>query len=119
MAAGAKIGMKVMSIVIGVPVGIVTRNIIERTWTAARPTEPPRKASDAGVQWADALGWAALSAVGIVAADMLTRRGTEVAFTAITGTPPPPSKPGKKAGKGSKKLEKAAEKSPATNEGSD
>jgi Protein of unknown function (DUF4235) len=110
MAAGAKIGMKLMSIVIGVPVGILTKKVVERTWLAARPENPPRKSTDTDVQWGDAIGWAALSAAGIVVAELVTRRGTQVAYRAITGNEPPPPKPGKDA----KKLEKAASKAKVT-----
>ena len=110
MAAGAKIGIKAMSMVIGIPVGIVTRKAIERLWIAVRPDDPPRKPTDADVRWGDAITWAALSATGIVVADLLSRRSAEAAFRAITGTQPPPTK----AGKAPKKLAKASEKSKAT-----
>ncbi len=104
MAVGAKIGLKMMSVVIGIPVGIVTKKAVERTWRAARPEDPPRKPSEPEVRWADALGWAALSAVGIVIAELVTRRSAEAAYHAITGSQPPPPKPSKDA----KKLAKAS-----------
>jgi hypothetical protein len=97
MAMGSKVGMKVMSIVIGIPVGIVTKKVVERTWTTVRPEDPPRKPAEPDVRWVDALGWAALSAVGIVVAELVTRRSAEVAFKAITGNQPPPPKPDKHA----------------------
>ena len=110
MAAGAKVGMKVISVVIGIPVGIVTKKLVERTWSVARPEDPPRKPSDADVRLVDAAGWAALSAVGIVIAELVTRRSTEVAYQAITGNPPPPPK----AGKDAKKLAKVEAKAKTT-----
>jgi Protein of unknown function (DUF4235) len=110
MAAGAKVGMKVISLVIGIPVGIVTKKAIERTWVAVRPHDPPRKPTEADVRWADAIAWGALSATGIVVADLLTRRSAEAAFRAITGSPAPETK----AGRAPKKLAKASEKSAAT-----
>lgn len=112
MAIGAKIGMKVISIAIGIPVGIATRKAVERAWALARPDQPPRKPTDPGVQWTDAVAWAALSGVGIVLADLLTRRGSEVAYQAITGSPAPEPKPGKDA----KKLQKAQEKAKVTDD---
>lgn len=99
MAAGAKVGMKVISFVIGIPVGIMTKKVVERSWTAVRPQDPPRKPSEADVRFMDAVGWAALSAIGIVVAELITRRSTEVAYQALTGNPPPPPKPGKDAKK--------------------
>lgn len=110
MPAGAKIGMKLISVAVSIPVSIATKKVVERLWVAARPNDPPRKATEAEVAWTDAIGWAALSAVGIVIAELATRRSTEVAFRAITGTEPPPAKPAKP----SKKLAQASEKSKAT-----
>jgi hypothetical protein len=110
MAVGAKVGMKLVSVVIGIPVGIATKKAVERTWTTVRPKDAPRKPSEPDVRWSDALGWAALSAVGIVMAELVTRRSAEVAYHAITGNQPPPPKPGKDA----KRLAKASEKASAT-----
>jgi Protein of unknown function (DUF4235) len=110
MAAGAKVGIKVMSIVIGIPVGIVTKKAVERLWVTVRPEDPPRKPTESDVRWGDAIAWGALSATGIVIADLLTRRSAEAAFRAITGNQPPAAK----AAKGAKKLEKASEKANAT-----
>jgi hypothetical protein len=110
MAIGAKIGIKMMSFVIGIPVGIATKQVVERVWAATHPDDPPRKPSDGDVRWLDAVSWAALSAVGIVVADLLTRRSAEAAFAAITGNPPPEPKPGKPP----RTLAKASEQSRAT-----
>jgi uncharacterized protein DUF4235 len=112
MAAGAKIGMKLMSIVIGIPVGIATKKVVERTWVAVRPDDPPRKPTEADVHWSDAVSWAALSAVGIVLAELITRRSSEVAYRTLTGSEPPAAKPGKAA----KKLQKASEKANLTDD---
>ena len=110
MAAGGKIGVKVLTIALGIPIGIVTRKIVERTWEAAGPTDRPRKPGEDGVAFADAIAWGALSAVGIVVADMITRRSAEAAYSAITGNQPPPGKPSK----AHKKLGQASEKSKVT-----
>jgi hypothetical protein len=95
MAVAGKVGLKLMSVVIGIPIGIVTKKTVERAWLAARPEDPPRKPSEPDVRWTDALGWAALSAAGIVVAEMITRRSAEMAYHAITGNEPPPPKPDK------------------------
>ena len=112
MAIGATIGLKVINLAIGIPVGIATKKLVERTWAAARPDQPPRKAKDVDTKWSDALAWAVLSAAGIVAAEFLTRQGTAVAYRSITGTEPPPPKPGK----ASKKLSGASEKAKVTDD---
>src|SRR5438445_934796 len=105
MANGAgRLAMRVLTIAVGIPVGIATKKAVEATWSTARPADRPRKPKDAGVRWADAIGWAALSAAGVVAADLLTRRGAEEVWRILLGTEPPPAKPSKEQ----KKLERAA-----------
>ena len=89
MAVGAKIGMKVLTIAIGVPVTMASRKVVERAWLALRPEDPPRDAKEADVTWADAVTWGALSAVGLVAADLAKRKGAEQAYRVITGSEPP------------------------------
>ena len=101
-----RITMKLMSVAVGIPVGIVTKKLVEQAWATARPADAPRKASEPGVRWGDAITWAALSAVGVVVADLVTRRGAEEVWRTLIGTEPPPPK----TTKAEKKLEKAAEK---------
>src|SRR3979411_1678554 len=72
MGPWAKIGMRVMSMVIAIPVSIVTKKIVERAWSTARPDDPPRKPTESEVRWADAIAWAAVSAIGIVVSDLVT-----------------------------------------------
>lgn len=95
MAAAAKIGIKVMTLVIGIPVSIASRKLVEAAWHAARPEDPPRKPSEEGVRWVDAVAWGAMSAAGVVVADLITRRSAQATYRAVTGNEPPPSKPSK------------------------
>jgi hypothetical protein len=112
MAAGAKIGIRVIGIVIGIPVSIATRKLIEGAWHAARPEDPPRKPSEEGVHWADAIAWGAISAVGVVVADLVTRRSAEATYRVVTGNEPPPAK----QSKAEKKMVKSRQKSGVTDE---
>jgi hypothetical protein len=89
MAFAAKVGVKAISIVIGIPIGIASKKAVERTWLAIRPQDPPRKPSEPDVRWTDALGWAALSAIGIVVAELITQSAAKAAFKALTGNEPP------------------------------
>lgn len=91
--AAGKVGIKVMSLAIGIPVGIATRKAVQKIWDSTRGCETPRKPSDAGVQWTDAIVWAALSGVGVVVADLISRRTAEGAYRALTGNPPPATHP--------------------------
>jgi hypothetical protein len=106
MSLGPKIVMKLISFGVGIPVGIATKRVVEGAWHATRGEEPPRKPSDPGVRWADAIGWAALSAAGIVAAELATRRGAEEVWRRVIGTEPPPPK----QSKAQKKLGQAQDK---------
>jgi hypothetical protein len=87
-----KLGMKVITVAIGIPVSILTRKAVERIWIAAGP-DRPRQASDAGVQWADAISWAALTAIGMTIADLITRKGAEEIYRSAFAKDPPSSKP--------------------------
>src|SRR4051794_17397787 len=108
MGVGAKIGIKTINIVIGIPVGIATKKLVERLWSLARPEDADREPADGAVQWLDAIAWGALSAAGIVAADLVSRHTAEAAFRAITGNQPPPTKPGRAGKRLGKAREKAA-----------
>src|SRR6478672_2314372 len=85
---GAKVTMKVMTMAIGIPIGIATKNVVEKIWIAAGP-DRPRTAADDGVQWADAIAWAALTGVGMAVADLITRKGAIEVYRTLLGTEPP------------------------------
>ena len=93
--AAARIVMKGFSIAVGIPVGIATKRLVDEVWAIARPGNPPREPKQAGVIWRDAITWAALSAVGVVVADLATRKGAEEVWRTLVGTEPPPPKPSK------------------------
>jgi len=100
---GGKLLFKLISIAVGIPVGIAVRKGIEKAWVAARPQSPPRAADDPNVGWGDALGWATLSAVGVAAGTLMRTKGAATLYRGLTGNPPPVKKPektadGKKAG---------------------
>lgn len=95
MAAGARIGVRLIASVIGVPVSIVTRKLVEGAWHAARPGDPPRRPSEGGVRWVDAVAWGAMSAAGVVVADLVSRRSAEATYRVVTGNEPPPPKQSK------------------------
>jgi len=83
-----KLGLKVVTIAIGIPVGILAKRAVEKAWLAARPEDPPRKPNDPDVSWGDALGWAALSAVGVAVADLVTTKGAASVWRSLTGGEP-------------------------------
>lgn len=98
-----KFGMRLLTVVIGMPIGIVARKAVEKTWEAARPYDPPpKKVKDGTVNWGDAIAWGVLSATGMVIADLVTRKSAESTYRVLTGSEPPPAKV-----KASKKVRKA------------
>ena len=105
---GAKFGIKLMTLVISIPISIATRKFVEQAWQTVRPEDPARVPADQNVRWTDAVGWAALSAVGVVLADLIARRSAELAYQVMTGNEPPQTKPVK----ASRKIAQAAQKSP-------
>ena len=110
MAAAGKIGVKLMALVIGIPVSIATRKLVEAAWNAARPERAPREPSEEGVRWVDAVAWGAMSAAGVALADLITRRSAEATYRAVTGSEPPPGKPSKEQKKQEKEQKKQAKK---------
>lgn len=84
------IGWKITTIAIGIPVGIAAKKGVERAWAAARPDQPSRSAKDPEASWGDALGWAALSAVGVAVAQLVTMKGASTVWRKLVGAEPPP-----------------------------
>jgi hypothetical protein len=85
---GAKIVMKVVTIGVSIPVGLAARTFVEKVWVAAGP-DRPREAKDNGVQWVDAISWAALTGITTAAADLLSRKFAEEVYHTIIGQKPP------------------------------
>ena len=84
-----KLGFKLVTVAVSIPVGILARKGVEKLWNAARPNDPPHSPSEPGVSWADALGWAALSAIGIAAAELVSLKGAAEVWRTLTGSEPP------------------------------
>jgi hypothetical protein len=109
--AGSRIGMRLLTTLIGIPVGLVTKRVVDKTWQAARPEDPPKDVKDTKAKWTDAVGWAALSAAGLALTEIATRKGAETAYRKVFGSEPPPPKPSKAEKKAQKQLAKAAAES--------
>jgi hypothetical protein len=100
---GGKISMKVLTIALSIPIGIATRKVVETVWVAAGPKDEEKVKSE-GTQWADAIGWAALTAIGMAVADLATRKAAQETYRTVFGIEPPK---GKVKSKAYKKVAKA------------
>jgi Protein of unknown function (DUF4235) len=87
-----RIGWRITTIAVGIPVGIAAKKGVEKAWAAFRPANPPRAAKDPDVTWGDALGWAALSAVGVAVAQLVTTKGAASLWRRLVGAEPPVNK---------------------------
>jgi hypothetical protein len=85
-----RLTMKILTVVLSIPVGIATKKAVDRVWATARPADAPRKPGERGVKWGDAVGWAALSAVGLVVTNLVSRKGAEELWRTVVGGEPPP-----------------------------
>jgi hypothetical protein len=105
--AASKLTMKILTVVIGIPVGKATKRAIDKTWARTGGDESSRNPKHARARWTDAIGWAALSAAGVAVAQLATRKGAEQTYRAITGLQPPPPPPTKAEKKAAKAMAKA------------
>lgn len=109
-ASGGKFVMKILTLALRIPIAIAVRKVIARVWAALRPDVEKRNPKDAGVRWSDAVVWSALSAVGVTASQLLTRKGAEETFRVISGNVPPPPPPSRAQKKAAKKVAKKQRK---------
>jgi Protein of unknown function (DUF4235) len=101
---GGKLIFRLVSVAVGVPVGIAARKGIEKVWLIARPQDPPRTPTDPNVSWADALGYAALSAAGVAVGELVRYKSASTLYRGLTGSEPPVSKDKKAPAKDSKQV---------------
>jgi hypothetical protein len=90
-----KLVMRVLTVVLGIPIGIATKKLVARAWVALRPHDPAHDVKDRNAFWADTMGYAALAAAGSAGAKLLTRRGAEQTYRVLLGVEPPPPPPTK------------------------
>lgn len=93
--AVARIGFKLIATVVAIPMGRVVTKATRKAWATARPNNPPVNPKEVDTDWKDAIVWAGLTGVGAGVAQLLTTKGADTLWRAITGTPSPrPKHPG-------------------------
>ena len=85
---GSKIGMKILTVAISIPVGIGLRRTVEKVWLATG-ADRPVPARGTGEPWADAIGWAALTGMAMGIADLVARKGAEELWHTVVGSRAP------------------------------
>src|SRR5262245_7508950 len=85
-----KVGWRITTLAVGIPVGVAVKKVIDRAWDAARPGRPPRGTKDPNANWGDAITWAALSAVGVAVTQLATTKGATTLWRKLVGAEPPP-----------------------------
>lgn len=114
MGAGAERAMyKIATILVSIPVAKAVQKGVAAVWVKARPQNPSTDPKNRQADWKDAVGFAALTAAGTAATDVLIRKASDKAYTAATHLEPPadpPTKAEKKLLKAQAKAEKKAAK---------
>lgn len=87
-----KVGFKLVSTVVGIPIGIAASRGVEKLWKSAHPDNPPTSPTDPTAGIGDALGWAAISAAGVALAQLVTYRSSASVWRTLTGSNPPAPK---------------------------
>jgi len=87
--SGGRFAFKLVAWAVAIPVGRLVSLGIARLWITARPDNPPVDPKQVDTGWPDALIWSALTGVGAAAAQLLTTKGADTVWRALTGTPSP------------------------------
>jgi hypothetical protein len=93
MAGGAtRFAFKMLSTIVAIPVGKALARASEKLWRTARPHNPPHDPKKVETGWKDALIFSLVTGLGAAVAQLLSTRGADTVWRAITGTPSPRSK---------------------------
>lgn len=90
MSGGAsRIGFRLLSMVVAIPVGKAIASASGKAWAAARPNDPPHDPKQVQTNWVDALIFAGITGLSAAAAEILTTKGADTLWRAMTGRPSP------------------------------
>jgi Protein of unknown function (DUF4235) len=69
--------------------GIAVRKGTDLAWYAVRGNTPPKNPALPGVNWGEALAWAAVSGIAVAAGRLVAARGAAEVYQRLTGKLPP------------------------------
>lgn len=87
--AASRLGFKLVAAAVAIPVGRAVTKATTSAWVKARPGAGNVNPKDVDVNWTDALVWAGLTGVGAAVAQLVTTKGADTVWRAITGSPSP------------------------------
>ena len=87
--AVSRLGFKLVAAAVAIPVGRAVTKATTTAWQKARPGAGVIDPKDVDVNWTDALVWAGLTGIGAAVAQLVTTKGADTVWRAITGTPSP------------------------------
>jgi hypothetical protein len=87
--AASRVGFKLVAAAVAIPIGRLITKATTAAWMKARPDADSVNPKDVDVKWTDALVWAGLTGVGAAVAQLLTTKGADTVWRALTGKPSP------------------------------
>ena len=80
---------KLLGLGLAVPTGIVVKKLADTAWEKVRGYPPPKNPAAPGVDWPEAIAWAAVSGALMGVGRLVAARGATSAYQSITGELPP------------------------------
>jgi hypothetical protein len=87
--AAGRFAFKLVAMAVAIPVGRLVTKGTARLWVTVRPESPNVNPKDPDASWPDALIWAGLTGIGAGIAQLLTTKGADTIWRALTGRPSP------------------------------
>jgi hypothetical protein len=87
--AAGRLAFKLLSTVVAIPVGRLIASATGKAWATARPDDPPHDPKEVQTSWSDAILFSVITGLGVAIAQLLTTKGADTAWRALTGRPSP------------------------------
>lgn len=87
--AAGRLGFKLVAAAVAIPIGRAVTKTTTAAWQKARPEAGSVDPTDVDAKWSDALIFAGLTGIGAAIAQLLTTKGADAVWRAMTGRPSP------------------------------
>jgi hypothetical protein len=85
----ARLLFRLIAAAVAIPIGRAVTKATRKAWLTARPDDPAKDPKRLDTRWQDALIWAGLTGLGTAVGQLVSTKGADAVWRAITGTPPP------------------------------